>query len=923
MAPNPFSFSFSKTGNSQAPAQRQDPIPNGPPTFSGSFQASSPNGSSQPSTNHLFPVHSRSNSSSKSGALAQNVPSFSLSAPTQNVPSLSLGASKQHNGLGLSNPTAHHKDVAELTKRCESRFTEVQEGSEAQAQTLLHCIHHDLVEIAGALQVQHRELAHRRSSLDAWIEKTAQNTHELDALRSEVPRVESQNGNSGTRNKEEIMKALKEVSDALAANNAQKMAREENVRLMQADLRAHEAELKALKTELELETLKRNQHEVRTSQSASSSTTAITQSQPAAPSTSKATSMPRKYAPGQLAPSNTPCNEKTLDNLARASITEQGGIMMQFVEYAAGQVIDEAISIIASEREAEKRKRLQEEAQPYREEFLKRKYGKRWRQLRYLSRLRKHTLKRLQSQDLMSAFHKSREAKKRRIRSSQELEAIRAATKESEEMKRQIEGKNAQEARAKAFAQFQEDLKKQEKANRAREIANARKRTSVNSLSPGTKRAMPGTFDEDDFGFTTEKLPPKPVSKRQRASTTNGVHASSNDHRSDAPSAHQLYPNSPEAIQAANIRRLAQTSKTPFRDSMRRENRVKILQPVSDYWLLKARGIDPETPVVSHTKTSLEAKKSAEKNQRQEDLRQSQSFASSVFNRRSITATRAPPRNRASLPVPRNTSASTPTSNSTITSSPSENKSNLSTNVAHMAADIRQMSKDFKEMRDWYRDARLQIEQEHSRPQTDQSQKHLPPHQARSISSSSRPSSSHSSPYSTALTDDYGRDFVPGKLTYKNGYPFYPSEQLSRAEMRYRRTGGFGLCAVDPVMMRREGVEMLNERVRRKRFGKGKGGVEYAAEDSGGTSSEQATEELSQDVFGEVDREGEQEEGFFDQDGEDEAEGEEEYDEEEGEGEYYEDGEEDDDDGYGGEASTPSSALQAVGATQDEPIELD
>jgi hypothetical protein len=213
----------------------------------------------------------------------------------------------------------------------------------------------------------------------------------------------------------------------------------------------------------------------------------------------------------------------------------------------------------------------------------------------------------------------------------------------------------------------------------------------------------------------------------------------------------------------------------------------------TDYFRLKALGIDPDTPVVPDTKTSLERKRNRE---------EENAIATSRTRARTLSATARPPVPRFS---PQGVRAIETSGLHQSRTPPNAAPYKATTPPAAMVdsdddllRQARKVRETMSEGAEWYKTYAVNIEKE------------IEEHDElrRSLSQASTTSSPHPSASGLAMVNGY--EYLPG--------PEIPGRSLSRTEQRIRRTGARGL-ATKPiggsgdylaVAMSRESAAKLN-----------------------------------------------------------------------------------------------------------------
>jgi hypothetical protein len=213
----------------------------------------------------------------------------------------------------------------------------------------------------------------------------------------------------------------------------------------------------------------------------------------------------------------------------------------------------------------------------------------------------------------------------------------------------------------------------------------------------------------------------------------------------------------------------------------------------TDYFRLKALGIDPDTPMVPDTKTSLERKRNRE---------EENAIAASRTRARTLSATARPPVPQFSPQGARAIETSglhqtwtPPNAASHKATTPPVEMVDSDDDLLRQARKVRETMSEGAE---WYKAYAVNIEKEIEEREE----------LKRSLSQASTTSSPHPSASGLALVNGY--EYLPG--------PEIPGRSLSRTEKRIRRTGAHGL-ATKPiggsgdylaVAMSRESAAKLN-----------------------------------------------------------------------------------------------------------------
>ncbi|KAL9616798.1 MAG: hypothetical protein Q9160_008361 [Pyrenula sp. 1 TL-2023] len=474
--------------------------------------------------------------------------------------------------------------------------------------------------------------------------------------------------------------------------------------------------------------------------------------------------------------------EQTLNNLSHTAVTELHGILQQFVEFASGDLIRDAL-------ETHRQDQILEKARPYREHILKYKYGKRWHSLWW----KRNMLRKGQSSRAkMTALRQSiREGQRRRAEIEVEQNKIAIEAKISDDFKRQIRENDEQEKRGR-----RPTLRDREETDHSNGVQiptrtsftspSRRKRKSPEMEdidgSDGWKSYDPlgqhQKFDRPISHKRTRTLPRSAPITTQRVDSRPKVATTANGSFRASATSNSSPPNVTSSKSSNSDPRW-----TPQEGWRKREPELRksVNRTHTDYFRLKARNIDPETPFVPDTQKTIEIKRfDLARQDREEKLN---SFASSLN------------RGRKDMSIAVNGMTSTTPS---AVATPSQAKdlpdsvkraNALLESFKKINAQIDEATKDLRET-----NTEIRAQQDAER-QTRQS------------------IGSYISPYDQSPSSQYSseRSFTPGQTTNVNGYAFTPGRSLSRSETRLRMTGGSGLAYRDPTEFEAE-IKQLQRR---------------------------------------------------------------------------------------------------------------
>lgn len=384
-----------------------------------------------------------------------------------------------------------------------------------------------------------------------------------------------------------------------------------------------------------------------------------------------------------------------------------------------------------------------------------RKFANLWRSLTWNKILRRKADNRRQQ---FSETIKANEAKKKR--SEEELEAILAAVQETKRIQRTMQEQ----------AEFAEE---------AKEIIAARKKEheathGIRKVAGQKRKSLSHHDDLSNDGDSPNTGPSTPSHKRSRTlgalsepSNSTSRYAGHIAGRFPPISTPSFQPRSSLLGRSTSNQDLRQSR---FASSVARDEPKRLDTTKTDYFRLKALGIDPDTPLIPLTDKQLEIKKQREAEERQRKIDQ--------FNRRRHYGGRFRPQSPPS-PIP---AASEQPLQVSPPPAPAESAPSTNTNAPPQDEDddllkqARAQRKELEEGSNWLRDTRLRLD------------KQIDEEVERRLEEERSAYSSHS-PTTRS----------PNGLARVNGYEYLPASTkpglpLSRTEQRIRLTGARGLA---------------------------------------------------------------------------------------------------------------------------------
>ncbi|EXJ62622.1 hypothetical protein A1O7_03060 [Cladophialophora yegresii CBS 114405] len=417
-------------------------------------------------------------------------------------------------------------------------------------------------------------------------------------------------------------------------------------------------------------------------------------------------------------------------NVARIGFTQPNGLLHSFLEFALRELLTTAFK--------QHQQELRDAAiASVRGRILARKFGVLWRQRAWNNSLNRRAKNRRQ---LFAETIRAEQA--RTQRSDEELEEILKAAQESRRLQKEVE----------------EVVKMQ------KEPSTMPNGNSVVKLA-GQKRK---SFSGQDLGAST-------ISSSNRATSVSGHKRSktmstsrhSSPAGSGAPFGASFRSSTSRPPQHVSIFSRASTlgRSTSNSDLRKSASSQKLDVTRTDYFRLKAMGLDPDTPIVPDTKETLAFRRRREAEERQASInRANRRLRTSISDQSPPAAMPPPPLPRAQTPETQQTPRRTPTPAPT----PIEDD---------FLKQIREARGAMAEQTEWFKQQAVTLEQEIA--QEDEFRK-----SQSSLNGASSPVSS------SGLAKAMGYEYLPANT--KPGFP------LSRTELRIRQTGAHGLATKPP-----------------------------------------------------------------------------------------------------------------------------
>jgi hypothetical protein len=437
------------------------------------------------------------------------------------------------------------------------------------------------------------------------------------------------------------------------------------------------------------------------------------------------------------------------ESVARLAILQPAGLMQEYLQFTLPDLLkpimrqhEEEKPILAASKPTSLPQASQGLAtdistvEAAHRQILAKKYFQRWRANTY-----RRTINRRARDRRQKRIDALEQEKQKRMRGEAELEAILQAKKEKERIQAEMLARSANQS--------------------SPSVPNGVHQTA------GQKRKNIHVERKEDSGAGHT---PRKIAKGHHRSRTMG-HVEERYYSSTA-TANQASPNTttPQSrssiFSSGSLLNGSRASPDSRRSPSGRKDTTR-----TDYFRLKALGIDPDTPIVPETKASLERKR-----QREEGI----AIATARTRARTLSSTRP------AVPhfSPQGTHAhgiSGLSQSQTLPNANTETNTPAATNVNEdddLLRQIREVRDAMTEDTEWFKTQAVNLEKE------------IEVHEElrRSASQASSRSSPHASASGLARANGY--EYLPG--------PEIPGRGLSRTEQRIRRTGAHGL-ATKPI----------------------------------------------------------------------------------------------------------------------------
>ncbi|KAF7504813.1 hypothetical protein GJ744_001679 [Endocarpon pusillum] len=436
--------------------------------------------------------------------------------------------------------------------------------------------------------------------------------------------------------------------------------------------------------------------------------------------------------------------DNAAENLATIGFLEPHGILQQYVEHTVTALVEEAL------HQFEREKPLRA-AQSARQQLLSRKYFMRWKSICWRRILNRNATSR------RSHLAKSiRRESQRKARGDAELEAILQAQRQKE------------------VVQAEQQLRSQ--AGRVKDPVSEMRDGQRDPSLAGLKRKI---LHGDDLNPVTNGNNPRKVARGDTAKRSKGMERVSAPLRASLSSKAGTSPSPPHLNTAALPGRSLLLDRSNRTILCRSTGGHKVDSTHTDYFRLKALGVDPDTPIFPDTKSSLERRRRSQEELSHPTPRKRASTLSSVRVR---TSGRDDSTSAINIQAPIN--ITTPKTSLPVSKQIAlEATSRLIDNDDDFLRQVREVRAAMSEDTEWFRTQAAQIEQEVEQEELRRS--------------ASQRSSTHS--------DGAAASGPHRGLSRVNGYDYAPCIPqsdtqllLSRTEQRIRATGAHGL-ATKPV----------------------------------------------------------------------------------------------------------------------------
>ncbi|OQV10340.1 hypothetical protein CLAIMM_14357 [Cladophialophora immunda] len=401
---------------------------------------------------------------------------------------------------------------------------------------------------------------------------------------------------------------------------------------------------------------------------------------------------------------------KLAENVARIALTQQRGLLNSYLDFTLRDLVTTAFN--------QHRLEARDAAiASVRERILARKFGYLWRTRAWTSALNRRAKTRRQ---LFAETVRTEQARKQRT--EEELEEILRATKETKRLQREVQ---QAVGAGKSMTALQNGAQVGNVAGRKRKSFSGANPTAHGTPSvSGHKRSKTMSVSSDPSASTTSQRPPVPAF---RTSTTR-------------PHQHVSIFSRTSTLSPSALAQKLDTTRT-------------------DYFRLKAMGVDPETPIIPDTQQTLAIRRQREAEERQASLkRANRRLRSSLSSAQSSPAPTQPPavtdtRTSDAKPLPHQMAPLPPVEDDFL-------------------MQIRQAREAMVEEIEWFKQQSVSLEKEIEQEEEFQR---------------SQSSRDHGSPSSASgMLRVNGYEYLPGANK--------PGSSLSRTERRIRETGAHGLA---------------------------------------------------------------------------------------------------------------------------------
>lgn len=434
--------------------------------------------------------------------------------------------------------------------------------------------------------------------------------------------------------------------------------------------------------------------------------------------------------------------DKLLEHLCRIGLVQKDGILDMFVSLQVSKIVQNVFRSFQERRFTQKTCKfswfisltLLTQAAALKTRTLSRKFFGLWRSIVFQRRMRRRAEKRRKM--LVASVRKEQERKKQEETDLAEIiEAERITKQLQEEQRQRKEAERGQDKANKHSTESSGEIPAQQVGMKRKALAHRSSRSDIQGISMS------------------------PLHKRSKTIEPGAGHGSSD--RNPPPST-----KSPRTSLSASPDLRRSVSQKSLRQSLTQQ---RLDQTHTDYFRLKAIGVDPDTPFIPDTAASLAAKKQKEAENQAEALRRITARPSSVLDRSRTSTPTSSTGERQSPSIPRSTSI-------------------LQTTERVSKAHVPTVGEDpfLKSLRE----ARAAMDQdaEWFKSQTTELEKEIEQHEdfRRSQGSNSSREESFVASTNGFARSSSGYEYVPPDLR--------PGQTLSKTEERIRRTGARGLA---------------------------------------------------------------------------------------------------------------------------------